>query len=165
MATKGVVIMPFDREKLKGRRVDMGITLQEVADAIGVEKPTVQRYESGKINKIDTITVEKLASAIKCSPAYLMGWKSTPQIEPENNFNLNAHEKALITAYRGTPDMQAAVDRVLGISIEQEEFAADRTSYIKTHALPFAAAGGDSSNLGEAQELYDAKRKEKRDGK
>lgn len=92
--------MPFNRERLKSRRVDMGITLQEVADIIGVEKPTVQRYESGKINKIDTITVEKLASAIKCSPAYLMGWQSTPQIDQENNFNLNAHEKELIHNYR-----------------------------------------------------------------
>lgn len=70
--------MPFMKDRLKSRRVDMGLTLQEVADAIGVEKPTVQRYESGKIKKIDTITVEMLAKAVRCDPAYLMGWSEAP---------------------------------------------------------------------------------------
>lgn len=112
--------MPFKRDRLKGRRIDMGITLQEVADTIGVEKPTVQRYESGKINKIDTITVEKLASAIKCSPAYLMGWQEAPLIEQVNNCNLSAHEKNVVFAYRKSPDMRPAVDRILGISAEQD---------------------------------------------
>jgi transcriptional regulator with XRE-family HTH domain len=48
------------RERLKARRLELGMTLEQVAEAIGVEKPTVQRYESGVIKKIDTITVEKL---------------------------------------------------------------------------------------------------------
>ena len=71
--------MPFIRERLKQRRISMGITLQEVATSIGVEKPTVQRYESGTIKKLDTLTVEKLASATSCSPAYLMGWQEEIQ--------------------------------------------------------------------------------------
>ncbi|MEG0273394.1 MAG: helix-turn-helix transcriptional regulator [Hydrogenoanaerobacterium sp.] len=113
--------MPFNRDRLKKRRIDMGITLQEIADAIGVEKPTVQRYESGKINKIDTITVEKLSTAIKCSPAYLMGWQDTPQIQQDNFTMLNVHEKMVISAYRKTPTMRLAVDRILNITTEQEE--------------------------------------------
>ena len=74
--------MPFMRERLKQRRVDMGLTLQEVADTIGVEKPTVQRYESGKISRIDTLTVEKLATAVRCSPSFLMGWSEGARDKP-----------------------------------------------------------------------------------
>jgi transcriptional regulator with XRE-family HTH domain len=70
--------MPFIKERLKTRRINMGLTLQEIADKIGVEKPTVQRYESGKIKKIDTVTIELLAKAVACSPAYLMGWTNSP---------------------------------------------------------------------------------------
>jgi transcriptional regulator with XRE-family HTH domain len=62
------------RERLKARRLELGMTPEQVAEAIGVEKPTVQRYESGVIKKIDNITVEKLADALRCSPLYLMGW-------------------------------------------------------------------------------------------
>ena len=66
--------MPFMKERLKERRLALDITLHEVAESIGVQEATVQRYESGVIHKIDTLTVEKLAQAVKCSPAYLMGW-------------------------------------------------------------------------------------------
>lgn len=139
--------MPFNRDRLKSRRVDMGITLQEVADAIGVEKPTVQRYESGKINKIDTITVEKLASAIKCSPAYLMGWQATPQLESEPPHNLSAHEKTVIAAYRKATDMQAAVDRILNIATKQEEYTMDTTPHIPDMELIAKEARTKKQNM------------------
>ena len=41
--------MTFMRERLKQRRKEAGLTLQAVADEIGVEKPTVQRYESDMV--------------------------------------------------------------------------------------------------------------------
>ena len=90
--------MPFNRERLKQRRISMGITLQEVATLIGVEKPTVQRYESGTIKKVDTLTVEKLAAATSCSPAYLMGWQEEIQdIFVKNDYSGN--EKILLNHY------------------------------------------------------------------
>jgi transcriptional regulator with XRE-family HTH domain len=114
--------MPFIRERLKQRRVDMGLTLQEIADTIGVEKPTVQRYESGKISKIDTLTVEKLANAVRCNPAYLLGWDDSPNLDTSNDA-FTIREKDLIYKYRSNPSMQAAVDRLLGIepAVEAEE--------------------------------------------
>jgi len=91
--------MPFLREKLKKRRVDMGLTLQEIADIVGVERPTVQRYESGKISKIDTLTVEKLADAVRCNPAYLVGWTDNPSLL-ENSTEYSFDEKKVIEDYR-----------------------------------------------------------------
>lgn len=69
--------MPFMRDRLKQRRLDMGLTLEEVANELNVERPTIQRYESGKIKSISTTTVEALAQALHCSPAYLMGWSDS----------------------------------------------------------------------------------------
>ena len=66
--------MPFMKERLKDMRIRQGATLLEVADTIGVNESTVQKYESGVIHKIDTGTVERLALAVKCCPGYLMGW-------------------------------------------------------------------------------------------
>ncbi|MGN0693193.1 MAG: helix-turn-helix domain-containing protein, partial [Oscillospiraceae bacterium] len=36
-------------EKIKRRRTEMGLTLGEVAEAVGVATSTIQRYESGRI--------------------------------------------------------------------------------------------------------------------
>ena len=83
--------MAFIKERLKQRRLDMGLTLQEVADILGVEKPTVQRYESGKIKSVDTVTVEKLSEIIKCSPSWLMGW--TNEIKNTTGGIIDSYDK------------------------------------------------------------------------
>lgn len=62
-------------EKIKSRREELDLTLEEVGDYIGVSKATVQRYESGEIKNLKLKTIEKLAEILKVSPAYLMGWE------------------------------------------------------------------------------------------
>jgi transcriptional regulator with XRE-family HTH domain len=47
-------------EKLKQRRLELDMTLQEVADILGTGKPTVSRYENGIID-INFSTLKKLA--------------------------------------------------------------------------------------------------------
>lgn len=61
-------------ENIKRRRLQMGMTLQQVGDAVGVTRATIQRYESGDIGNIDTKMIMKLADCFKTTPAELMGW-------------------------------------------------------------------------------------------
>lgn len=72
--------------KIKERREELGITLQQVANHLGVSKATVQRYESGEIKNIKLETIEKIAEILKVTPAYLMGWE-----EKKNNLTIAAH--------------------------------------------------------------------------
>ncbi|MBL4934068.1 helix-turn-helix domain-containing protein [Clostridium paridis] len=62
-------------EKIKQKREELGLTLQEVGEYLGVSKATVQRYESGEIKNLKLDSIEKLAEILKVSPAYLMGWE------------------------------------------------------------------------------------------
>ena len=68
-------------EKIKIRREELGLTLQEVGEYLGVSKATVQRYESGEIKNLKLGSIEKLAKILKISPAYLMGWEEK---QPQN---------------------------------------------------------------------------------
>ena len=43
-----------------------------------------------------------------------MGWDTKPDIDP-----LTPHEQKVITAYRAQPDMQAPVDKLLGVEEER----------------------------------------------
>jgi len=60
---------------IKERREQLGLTLEQVGDYIGVGKATVQRYESGEIHNLKQETIEKLSEILKVSPSYLMGWE------------------------------------------------------------------------------------------
>ena len=62
------------KENIKNKRLELGLTLEEVANKIGVKKPTLQRYESGVISNIPSDKIEALAEIFDISPAYLMGW-------------------------------------------------------------------------------------------
>ncbi len=63
-------------ETLKKLRRERGLTLEEVALAVGTSKQTVSRYEKGVISNIPHEKVEALARALSVSPSALMGWES-----------------------------------------------------------------------------------------
>ena len=55
-------------------RTNSRMTLQEVADMVGVGASTVRKWEQGLIKAIRTDKIQKLASALNTSVDYLMGW-------------------------------------------------------------------------------------------
>lgn len=83
-------------EKLKKRRLDMGLTLEQVADHCGVNSSTVARWESGEIENMRRDKIEKYAQALQVSPAVIMGWDVRPAAS-----NLSKEERELVAAMRG----------------------------------------------------------------
>lgn len=61
------------RTRLRERRQALGLTLQQVADAVGVSKSTVQKWESGKIEDMRLAKAAGLAKVLKVSPLWIMG--------------------------------------------------------------------------------------------
>ena len=66
---------------LKRLRRERGMTLEELAQAVGTSKQTVQRYESGVITNVPTERIVALADALGTTPAHLMGWAEEPICE------------------------------------------------------------------------------------
>ena len=62
-------------ERLKLLRQKSGMTLLDVANAIGVKEATAQRYESGEIKNLKHDTILELSKLFNCSPSYIMGWE------------------------------------------------------------------------------------------
>lgn len=69
---------------LKQRRKELGLTLSQIADMMGVAEATVQRWESGNIKSVRHEKIGKLAEILKVSPAALMGWETQP-VPPLNS--------------------------------------------------------------------------------
>lgn len=82
-------------EIMKERREQLGLTLEQIGEYIGVGKATVQRYESGEIKNLKQETIEKLSQILKVTPSYLMGWeekKPSAFIERFGNEDFNEEE-------------------------------------------------------------------------
>ena len=68
-------------DKIKNRRLELGLTLEEVAKAAGVSAPTILRYENGDIKNVRKDKIKALADALQLTPTYLMDWNEHPEIK------------------------------------------------------------------------------------
>ena len=89
-------------EIIKQRRIELGLTLKDVAKALNVAESTVSRYESSDIQNMGIDKIEALSVVLKCSPGYLMGW-----IVDEVNCQqtVSEKEKVLLSNYRKLNDV------------------------------------------------------------
>lgn len=71
------------QDKIKKRRKELGLSLEDVAKALNVNKSTVLRYESKSIEKMPIDVIPPLAKILRCSPEYLMGWEDD-KLKPIN---------------------------------------------------------------------------------
>jgi transcriptional regulator with XRE-family HTH domain len=68
-------------DRVRKRREELGMTLTEVADKMGVSTSTVMRYETQNIENITAANLEKLAEALNITPGYLMGWDEKDELQ------------------------------------------------------------------------------------
>ena len=64
-------------QNIKRRRRELDMTLEQVANLVGLSRQTLSRYETGVIGNIPSDKIEALAVALRTTPAYLMGWDNT----------------------------------------------------------------------------------------
>lgn len=57
---------------IKDRRIELGLTMKEVGDAVGVSEATVSRWESGDIADMKRSRIINLAEALKISPLEIL---------------------------------------------------------------------------------------------
>lgn len=64
-------------DRIKQRRIELGLTADDLAQKIGKSRATIYRYENGDIENMPTPILEPLAKALDTTPADLMGWTSS----------------------------------------------------------------------------------------
>ena len=62
-------------DKIKKLRISQNMTLEDVAQKVGVGKSTVRKWETGMIANMRRDKIAVLAEALNTTPAYLMGWE------------------------------------------------------------------------------------------
>lgn len=69
--------------RIKELRTSQGMTLEQVAEKVGVGKSTVRKWETGMIANMRRDKIAALAKALNTTPMYLMGWSDEPEEKPK----------------------------------------------------------------------------------
>lgn len=100
-------------EKIRKRRIELGLTQEELAAKIGVQKSTVVKYESGRVQNIKRAMISTLAKALECDPVWLM------DLDSEELLPKSEGEMALYHLSREVdPGLRALQDKVGKLSME-----------------------------------------------
>lgn len=62
-------------ELIKMRRLELNMTMKELAQKVGVNEGTISRWESGDIENMKRDKIAALARALEVPPAVLMDWE------------------------------------------------------------------------------------------
>lgn len=94
---------------IKDRRNELGLTMKEVADYVGVSEATVSRWESGSIANMKRSRVQALAEVLKVSPLDILGTEDP----------IGDKYAALQQAYDARPEIRILFDSAEDATAEQ----------------------------------------------
>ncbi len=106
-------------KRIETRRKQLGLTLDDIAQEIGVARSTIQRYETGSIQTIKLPVIEAIADMMSVNPAWLCGKTDdpTPPAPPPNN-NPPAPQKE-----GGLSELDQRLNELLGRSSDETKRA------------------------------------------
>ena len=99
--------------KIKARRLELGLTLEDVAQAVGVGRSTVRNWETGMIKNMGRDKLIALAKVLRMSAVELVPVEPKPSA---NMMDLSKTEHEIILAFRqADPSTRSAVCAVLHV--------------------------------------------------
>ena len=100
------------KNRIRELRQSYGIKQADLAKHLGVAQNTLSYWEQGKYD-IDNSSLQKVADFFKCSVDYVLCRDESTL--PASTEVFTEKEIAIIRAYRAHPNMQSAINKLLGI--------------------------------------------------
>lgn len=94
-------------KRIKERRIELGMTADDLGEIINKSRATIYRYENGDIENMPTTILEPLAKALKTTPADLLGWGEVEVEvhEPTKEEKMYARMKAYLDLFDSLSDV------------------------------------------------------------
>lgn len=109
-------IIPFSERLRQGLEM-RNMKPVDLCSKTGISKSRISQYLKGNFKaKQDSLYL--LAKALDVSEAWLMGYDVSHERKSESqifSMELTIHEKQVVESYREHPEMQQAVDKLLGV--------------------------------------------------
>ena len=64
-------------QRIKELRLKKGLTMEKLAEYVGVSKSTIAKWENGYVDNMRQERIKKLSEIFEVSPTYIMGYDDT----------------------------------------------------------------------------------------
>ena len=105
-------------KKIKARRQELGLTLEDVARSVGVGRSTVLRWERGEIKNMGSNRVNKMAEVLQMNPLDLVPdaatdfpWEASAAKAEAFDAFLSGEDHDLLEALHQNPRLRLLFDR------------------------------------------------------
>ena len=71
-------------DRIRQMRTDAGMTQEELAEKLGLQKSAIAKYENGRVENIKRSTIQKMAELFDRTPSYVMGFTDTSGYNSDN---------------------------------------------------------------------------------
>lgn len=116
-------------KRIKERRNELHMSVDELATKLNKNRATIYRYEKGDIENLPIDILEPLAKALDTTPQYLMGWDKKlagmRMADGDNEsmyFAVSERSVKHVTAWHGTFGMDAFTDEEFEKLLEYAKF-------------------------------------------
>lgn len=89
--------------RIKQKRTEENITQDDLAKNLGLNKSTIQRYETGKIKAVKLPVIEAMARMLHVNPAWLIG--KSEEETPSYSVHLDSKSQELLNNYNKLNDL------------------------------------------------------------
>ena len=93
-------------EKIRARRLELGMTMDDLGRAIGVQRSAINKHEKGLITDLKRSTIAALANALNVSVFYLL------------DDDPNDEDQQILEALHQDPKLRLLFDRAVNMSAE-----------------------------------------------
>ncbi len=128
------------KDIIRKRRLELGLTYEELGKRVGVGKSTVRKWETGMIENMKRDNIIALAKALNISPAVLMGW------EDAKDKNADAPEE--YTSKNKVTDVKQAMEVIMaqpGLMLNGE-ILSDESKIALANAIQMGLAYAEQMN-------------------
>lgn len=99
-------------QRIDARRKELGYSYQDLANATGLSKSTLQRYVTGAIKNIPLARLDLLADGLHTTASYLLGWDNDPNDYDDPDYT-NDIPLDIMHEFAGNPKQQYEVQRAM----------------------------------------------------
>lgn len=118
------------KDVLRNRRIELGMTLKQVADAVGVSEGTVSRWESGDIDNMRRDRIAALSKVLNLDPLIIMGMDDVGNNRQPNYYFDDATTQAAQELFDNS-DLRALLDAARGNTADNLKLATEMLTRMK----------------------------------
>lgn len=118
------------KDIIRNRRLELGMTLKQVADAVGVSEGTVSRWESGDIDNMRRDRIAALSKVLRIDPLIIMGMEGVEKSQ-QHEYYINPETALIAQEIFDDPYLHALFKAARGSKPKSLELAADMLSELK----------------------------------